>query len=202
MDFPNQRFLNDNISIETQFKFNIKYDSTENRIVVPWFNKKGNLVGITGRYNFNEIGNNPKWKALENFPKGNYLYGLYENFENIKKEEYVIIGESEKFVLQLDSMGYNNGLALGNCIITNKQANIIKSLPVKKIILALDEDRNAEHILVQCEKIQGGIFNSKEIYCIYDKDNIVLPKDSKCSPTDLGKENFEKLLKDFCFKKE
>ena len=83
------------------------------------------------------------------------------------------------------------------------QARIIKSLPVEKIILALDEGVDIEHILLQCEKLKGGIFNnSKEIWCIYDNDHSVLPKGSKASPSDLGKENFEYLLNNRCFKKE
>ena len=203
VNHPNIRFLKDNISLQTQYKFNIKYDTLTQRIVVPWFNKKGQLVGLTGRYNFSDIGNNPKWKALENFPKGNYLYGLYENKETIEESEYVIIGESEKFVMQLDSYGYHNGLALGNCTITDKQARIIKSLPVKKVIIALDEGVSIEHIMSQCDKLKGGIFNNnKEIFCIYDNKNIVIPQGSKASPTDFGKENFEKLLKNCCFRKE
>lgn len=200
---PSIRFAKDNISYLTQYKFKIKYDTITNRVIVPWFNKKGDLVGVTGRYNFNDIGNNPKWKAVENFPKGNYLYGLYENQKGIEEMDYVVIGESEKFVMQLDSYGYHNGLALGNCTITDKQARIIKSLPVKKIIIALDEGVNIEHILAQCEKLKGGIFNNnKEIWCIYDNENRVIPKGSKASPTDFGKEKLEYLLKNCCFRKE
>ena len=115
----------------------------------------------------------------------------------------VIIGESEKFVMQLDSMGYHNVLALGGCTITDTQARLIKSLPVNKVILAFDEGLNIEHLLLQCDKLKGGIFsNSKDIYCIYDSKNQILKKDSKMSPSDVGKENFEKLLNRWCFKKE
>lgn len=203
INHPNIRFVKDNISFETQYKFHIKYDPVSQRIVVPWFNHKGELVGITGRYNFNNIGSNPKWKALESFPKGNYLYGMYENLEDIKEADYVIIGESEKFVMQLDSYGYHNALALGNCTITDKQARLIKSLPVNKIILALDEGVDIEHILTQCEKLKGGIFNNnKEIWCIYDNENKIMRKGSKSSPTDFGKDNFKYLLENCCFKKE
>ena len=203
INHPNIRFVKDNISLETQYKFHIKYDPVSQRIVVPWFNHKGELVGITGRYNFNNIGSNPKWKALESFPKGNYLYGMYENLEDIKEADYVIIGESEKFVMQLDSYGYHNALALGNCTITDKQARLIKSLPVNKIILALDEGADIEHILTQCEKLKGGIFNNnKEIWCIYDNENKIMRKGSKASPTDFGKDNFKYLLENCCFKKE
>lgn len=200
---PNVRFYKDNISYETQYKFHICYDTNSQRIIVPWFDSKGELVGITGRYNFNDLGNNPKWKTLKNFSKGNFLYGIYENQKSIKNDNYVLIGESEKFVMQLDSYGYHNGLALGNCNITDKQARLIKALPVKKVIIALDEGISAEHILSQCEKLQGGIFNNeKEIWCIYDGKHEVLPEGSKAAPTDFGKEKFEYLLNNCCFEKE
>ena len=128
---------------------------------------------------------------------------MYENQKEIEKSDYVIIGESEKFVMQLDSYGYHNALALGNCTITEAQARIIKSLPVNKIILALDEGVNIEHLLAQCDKLEGGIFNnSKEIYCIFDNKNQIIPKGSKGSPSDFGKENFEILLDKYCFRKE
>ena len=46
-------------------------------------------------------------------------------------------------------------------------------MPVKKVIIALDEGVSIEHIMSQCDKLKGGIFNNnKEIYCIYDNKNI------------------------------
>lgn len=200
---PNTRFLNDNITLQTQFKFNVMYDPITNRIVVPWYDKNGNLVGASGRYNFEELGNSPKWKAMMNFSKGSFLYGMFENKKGIEEAGYVIIGESEKFVMQLDSYGYHNGLALGGCNISDTQARLIKSLPIDKIIIALDEGLNLEHVLEQADKLKGGIFNSnKEIYVIFNNDYNILPKGSKMAPTDVGKEKFEILLRKYCYRKE
>lgn len=200
---PNIRFLKDRITFQTQLKFNVMYDPITSRIIVPWYNKNGDLVGASGRYNFEELGNNPKWKAMLNFPKGNFLYGMFENKKGIEEAGYVIIGESEKFVMQLDSYGYHNGLALGGCNISDTQARLIKSLPIDKVIIALDEGLNLEHVLEQTEKLKGGIFNNnKEIYVIFDNDYNILPKGSKMAPTDVGKENFEILLKKYCYRKE
>ncbi len=202
LDMPNQRFLNDYIDIETQYKFNIGFDQVTQRITVPWFDIKGRLLGVTGRYNFRECGDIPKWLSVCNFKKGNALYGIYENYQDIKNKGYVIIGESEKFVMQANTYGYNNTLALGGCIITDRQIQIIKSLPINKIILAFDEGLDSEHILRQADKLKGGIFNTKDIYIICDISHSILEKDKKQSPTDLGKENFEKLLKEHCYRKE
>ena len=57
--------------------------------------------------------------------------------------------------------------------------------------MALDEGVSVEHILMQCDKLKGGIFNNKEVWCIYNNDNSILKKGSKASPSDFGKENFE-----------
>ena len=159
-------------------------------------------MGVTGRYNYDECEDIPKWKPVLNFKKGQSLYGLYENYQDIKDKGYVIIGESEKMVLQLATYGYNIGLALGGCLITKRQAQIIKSLPVNNIILAFDEGLKGETILNQAEKIKGGIFNNKNVFILYDKDNMVLKKGSKNSPADLGKENFKYLMRECLFKKE
>jgi len=57
-------------------------------------------------------------------------------------------------------------------------------------------------VLNQAEKLKGGLFNQKEIFVIFDSENEVLEKGKKQSPSDCGKENFEKLMKDYCFLKE
>lgn len=202
INIPNVRFLNDNITISTQKKFKILFDPITNRIIVPWFNLNGNLVGVTGRYNFNDCGDIPKWLSVHKFQKSNYLYGLYENYDSIKKEGYVIIGESEKFVMQLASYGYHIGVALGGCIITDRQVGLIKSLPINKVILAFDENLSIKHIIKQAEKLKNGLFNKKEIYIIYDKNNKILKKGSKNAPTDSSMQNFEYLLKNCCYRKE
>lgn len=82
------------------------------------------------------------------------------------------------------------------------QSNIIKSLPVNKVILAFDESLSLEHILKESEKLKMSLFNNKDIFVIYDKNNEILEKGSKAAPTDLSKQSFELLLRDYMFIKE
>lgn len=91
IDAPNSRFLRDNISVEVQYKFHVGFDPLTQRITVPWFDINGNLIGVTGRINFDEYGDIPKWLPIIPFSKGQTLFGLYENYENIKEQGYVII---------------------------------------------------------------------------------------------------------------
>ena len=81
---PNVRFLKDNITLATQYKFDIRYDTKTNRIVVPWYDKNGVLVGATGRYNFNDLGSNPKCRRNEGggtpyVPGTDNAYGVCSN---------------------------------------------------------------------------------------------------------------------------
>lgn len=198
----NVRFLEDNINLNTQDIFDLRYNFKENRIIIPWKNSEGEYVGYSARLNFDNIKNEPKYKSSIGLKKSNYLYGLYENSPFLKDYDYIILCEAEKSVLQAYSFGYHNVFSLGGNHISDKQARIIKSMPIKKVIIGFDEGLSVELLLKEAEKLKGGIFNNlKEIYVIYDKGEI-LGIESKNSPTDLGKDKFELLLDKYCFRKD
>ena len=104
--------------------------------------------------------------------------------------------------MQAYSFGVHNVFALGGNHISDKQARIIKSMPIKKVIIGFDEGLSVELLLKEAEKLKGGIFNNlKEIFVVYDKGEVLGVK-SKNSPTDLGKDKFELLLDKYCFRKD
>ena len=72
----------------------------------------------------------------------------------------------------------------------------IKSLLVDKTILAYDEGLEEEYIREEAKKLKvnNAIFNNKVGY-VYDRENIIIPKESKGSPSDFGKEKFSYLIK-------
>lgn len=193
----NKRFLKDGISLETQKKFNTMYDLDSNRIVIPYLTEEG-LVGITGRYNgddFEELGI-PKYLALLSFSKSKCLYGLSENYSDITNNR-IIIGEAEKSVMQLDTMGIKNGVSVGCHNISDTQINIIKSLFCNEIIIAFDEGISSDILEQECRKVQyTSPFLKTKVGYIYDAENKYIPKGSKASPTDFGKQIFEKLIKE------
>lgn len=193
----NLRFLRDGISLETQKKFNIGYCNYTDRITVPWRDLQGSIIGIMGRYN----GNNKdisKWFPIISFPKSKSLYGYSENYCHIVENETIYIGESEKFVLQLSTIAYYNCVSLGGNNITDYQAKaIIKTFP-KRIIFCYDEGLDLSIIINQCLKVKklAELLNIKVGY-IYDRNNDILPLNSKDSPSDLGKQKFERLVTDY-----
>ena len=186
---PNQRFIDDRISIETQKKFEIGYDFRNHYITIPWRNSSGDLVGVKGRRNSDEE-NLPKYMALKKFKKTNYLYGYYQNRNEIIKKQKIILAESEKSVMQAYDFGVKNVVAIGSHDISEQQILIMK-YDVKQITLMFDEDVNEDEIFKQCNKIKNKLNNVRIFYCI-DRKNILKEKES---PFDNGKEVFLELCK-------
>lgn len=189
----NMRFLKDGILPSSQYKFNIGYDESSNRITLPWLNGNGELIGVISRIDSDEM-TNFKYLPLIPFPKHKYLYGLYQNKEYIKESKEVYIFEAEKSVMLGDSLRYRNFLSLGGNNVSELQVEQILKLGVNKIILCLDEGLDVSAIKRDIKTIKSCCFmRDIKIGFILDRENKYLPKGSKSSPIDLGKEIFEKL---------
>ena len=112
-------WVKDHIMPSSMKRFNIKLDTLEQRIIIPTCSHVGDLVGIRVRNLKQELVDKgfkylpmKRNGILYNFPIGNVLYGLYENKENINRVKKLIIFESEKSVLALDSYYKGKGVGL------------------------------------------------------------------------------------------
>jgi len=67
---------------------------------------------------------------------------------------------------------------------------------IPKIILAYDEGLEEEYIREEAKKliINNPVFHNSVGY-VWDKDNAIIPKGSKGSSSDFGKEGFAYLMK-------
>lgn len=207
----NTRFLKDGISIETQKKFGLRYDFEEERIVIPHRTLEGELCGIIGRINLDD-GYGSKYLPLishiegdrvirYNHKKGLTLFGYAQNYKDLYGADVIYIGESEKFVMQLDSMGYHNALSLSGSSISKEQCIAIAKLNPKKVVLCFDEGLE-EVTMYRCAN-QLSMFLNKmniEVGLIIDKKNEYLEKDSKDSPADKGKKIWESLIQN-CYER-
>jgi hypothetical protein len=188
----NMRFLNDGILPCSQYKYHIGYDESSNRITIPHFDIDGNLIGIIGRIDSDKK-TNYKYLPLVAFPKHKHLYGLYQNKEYIKNNR-VFVYESEKSVMQCDSFEVYNCVSLGGNSISQIQVEHLLKLNVTEIILSLDEGLDVEVIKRDIKTIKDCLFmRDVKIGIIWDKNNKYMKKGSKVSPTDQGREIFEKL---------
>lgn len=193
----NTLFIKDGISLTTQRKFKIGVDHLTSRISVPWFNFEDELVGIEGRYMGDyEKDEVSKWFPICQFSKSQFLFGYNTNYTELQSSDEIYVGESSKFVMQLDSMDINNAVAVGGNSIHTQQIKQLNWLNPKNIILCFDEGLKEELIIRQVQKMKILLkFMDIKIGYIFDRENTYLEKDSKNAPSDLGKTIFENLIK-------
>lgn len=194
----NLMFYKDGINFQTQHHFNIGFDLESLRITVPEYTLDGRLCGIMGRLNDSKCAKDERWLPIIPCSRSLTLYGYHYNYETIQQKSIVVIGESEKFVQQLHSMGSYIGLATCGCDVSDIQAKHLKSLMTSKIILAYDEGLDEEQVRLQAQKLvlNNAVFHNRVGY-VFDKENLILPKGSKASPSDLGKDVFKELVKNY-----
>lgn len=207
--FYHQLWINDNISPLAMQKFNIRFSILDNQIVIPHFDINNNLIGIRAR-NLNKslVDAGKKYmpvfynnKVLKH-ATGATLYGLNVSKDNIKKYRTVIIFESEKSVMQYYSYFPDDCIAVALCgsSITPAQIDELITLGVDTVIVAADKDFEENGTLdeeINIKKINQLIvlklINLFNVQVIFDRRGLLSLHDS---PTDRGKEIFEKLLND------
>lgn len=192
----NTMFFYDGINYQTQQKYEIGYDLPSNRITVPEYTFDGKLCGIMGRSIDSNCPKEERWLPIIPCSRSLTLFGYHRNYEPIQRKRLCVIGESEKFPQQLDSFGCQVGLGSCGCNLSETQIKYTKGLLVDKTILAYDEGLDEEYIREEAKKlkIDNTIFNNHVGY-VFDRENVIIPKGSKGSPSDFGKEKFTYLIK-------
>lgn len=187
INFPHKKFLDDRLSVESQEKFNISYDIHSQRILIPIRDIGGNLVTIKGRTIYDDWKERHIMKYIAYYPyaASQILFGYYENYWDIMKHNQVILVESEKAVIQADSYGVNNVVALSKKSISDEQLYNIIRLNVD-VVLALDKDVGRDELIDLANEFQGLC----SVYTICDDGDLLGKKDS---PFDCGKGTWEQL---------
>lgn len=199
-------WIEEGISEETQYKFGIRYSIPENKVIIPQVDEDGQLIGIRGRsLDPYEIETYGKYRPVTfrgkilSFPTSLNLYGLYQNRETIRKTKQVILFESEKAVMQLDSMmdGHGNGLALSGQSISDYQIRKLMELDINEVVVGLDKDyRNETERNLRANmivKMFSKLLIRFNVTVLFDNvDGLLNYKDS---PTDRGKDVFLKLMR-------
>lgn len=170
----NDLFYDDGISYQTQADFEIGYDDERNMITIPIRDELGNLVGVKGRIPDKNV-KHDKYTYIIRCPRGKILYNLHKAYPSIKQEGFVIIVESEKGVMQLYDMGFNNVIALGGSILTSAQEKKILSLNAD-IVFALDKDVKFEKVKAMADRFPYWVKKS----AIIDTEDILDEKESPC----------------------
>lgn len=190
-------FNKDGIGYDTQRFFYVGYDFYSNRVTIPQWDVNGNLVGIMGRLNDPLAPKEARWLPIIPCQRSLTLFGYHFNYADIQRKRICFIGESEKFVMQLRSMGLRNALAVCGCDISSMQARYIKSLMCERLIVCFDEGLDEEQLAGEAKKLKitTPLYRNRVGY-IYDAEHDVLTSGSKDSPSDLGIEAMKKLVKE------
>lgn len=204
----------------TAEKFDIRLDSSESQAIIPHRAENGDLIGVRVR-NFNPeiVERGAKYTPLflggkwYRFPTGSTFYGLYENGNDIEQSGIAYLVEAEKSVMQLDSMydGHGLGLATMGTNFSTMQRDILIKKGVRRVYICFDREYkdewyDEEYDNTQEQRLMFGYFkkilklyrmlnNYMEVNVVLDWDG-VLPM--KASPTDCGREVFEKLIREQC----
>lgn len=192
LDYHAVEWLYEGISNETMNKYEIKFDLDSEGIIIPHRDKDGRLIGVRQR-NLNkrqlELGRkyvpyvSPRSRIIYKHQLSRSFYGIHINKQAIKKSKKVILFESEKSVLKMDSyFGINSSLALGGSSISSYQLHILKELGVEDIYIAFDNE-----IVEQWHKKMNKIYEKIlewgfRCFIIYDWEQKYL--DEKDSPID------------------
>lgn len=206
-DLYHKIWVDDGISVRSMKKFEIKFSIADNQIIIPHYDIEGNLIGVRSRNLHQHLVDEGRkympvyWKKqILKHPTGSSLFGLNLTKKHIEKYRTVILFESEKSVLQLDTMWPE--MSIGVCIsgssLTEHQIRILRNLEVENVIIALDkefEEVGSQQYLFYQEKINRTFIDKLQgfnISVIWDTEGLLSLKDS---PTDHGLEIFNTLFK-------
>ena len=192
MPVGNILFENDGISLSTQRKWGIGYDVLSQRITLPIRTSTGEIMAIKGRLNGEPEEFEPKYLYIVNGPMSQTLFGYSENYSSLYENDVIVV-ESEKSVLKLDSWGYNNVVALGSNSLSPTQVKLLISLNPKCVTFMLDKSLSLENTKKNADLLQSFCTMRQLKICYWNwMDNLTL--DDKAAPCDDTKEEFEYIL--------
>lgn len=203
--YATPEWINDGISEEVMKRYHILYSIEENKIIIPHFDENGNLIGIRGR-TLNEdelyLGKYLPIKIegrLYNHPLGYNLYGLNFVKNNIKKFKTAIIAESEKAVLQYETMfGEDKNIVVAACgsNVSKYQIDLLVKSGAERILIAFDREgetwKEQEKYYQKLKSICNRYKNYATLGFIWDTNHLLKLKES---PFDRGPEVVKELIR-------
>ena len=189
---PCTLWLQDDISLSTQRKWGIGYDVLSQRITMPIRTSTGEIMAVKGRLNGEPEEFEPKYLYIVNGPMSQTLFGYSENYSSLYENEILVV-ESEKSVLKLDSWGYNNVVALGSNSLSTTQAKLLMSLNPKCVTFLLDKSLPLENTRRNADLLKS-FCTMRQLQIRYWNWENNLTLDDKAAPCDDTKEEFEYII--------
>ena len=122
-------------------------DRFRNRITIPIFDDKGNIVAFGARAI--ESGQNPKYLNSPDtvvYNKSNILYGLYQAKDAIKEKDSIVIMEGYFDVISAQVNGVKNAVGACGTALTESHVKLIsRYTQSRRIYLAFDTDKAGQN---------------------------------------------------------
>ena len=116
------------------------YDKFRNRIMFPFHNASGHVVGFGGRRLVDidqpKYLNSPECRI---YKKGEILYGLYQSLPSIRDKKYAILVEGYFDLLRLVDVGIENVVASSGTALTETQGRLLRRF-TNSVIISYDSD--------------------------------------------------------------
>ena len=126
------------------------YDNFRNRIIFPIFNTDAQIVGFGGRI-IEKNTNLPKYVNSPDSPifkKGNELFGIKYQGENIRKKGFAILMEGYLDVLTAQKSGFDSAVASLGTSFTEEQARLLRKY-TDKVLISYDNDEAGKNAIVK-----------------------------------------------------
>ena len=126
------------------------YDSFRNRVIFPIYNINSQIVGFGGRI-IEKNTNLPKYLNSPDSPifkKGNELFGIKYQGENIRKKGFAMLMEGYLDVLTAQKNGFENAVASLGTALTEEQAQLLKKY-TDKILISYDNDEAGKNAIIK-----------------------------------------------------
>ena len=117
------------------------YDSFSKRLMFPFFDRSGRIIGFTGRILTSDK-DKPKYintKETEAFSKNKFLYGLYQSKRDIMRENECFLVEGQTDTISMFLAGIKNSVAGSGTALSDTQVKMISSLTTC-LTLVYDDD--------------------------------------------------------------
>lgn len=189
------------IDCNTQEKFNIKFNLTNYSIIIPVFDKEGELLEVRERYLItDDIEKFGKYRPLYfqgkkySMPSSFYLYGLNITKEKIKESKQAIVFEGEKSVMKYQK---NSCSSFGMNFSKHHYHLLVDDLGVEEIVIAFDKqfktvgDEDYQALMKKFLKISRYNPSNIKFSFIIDEYDLLRYKDS---PIDQGSRKMNILL--------
>lgn len=138
-------------------------------ILTPFRDLSGRLVG----YAIRQIVLEPKYLNSTGLKKSEFLYGLYQNLDAVKRHRYAIICEGQFSAVRVWDYGYKNVVATLSADMSPTQANLLVPY-VDKIVVLYDGDKAGRLGATKIKESYSALYKIQIIFLPegFDPDNV------------------------------